>query len=128
VPRGILLLQGPASPLFARLADRLGSRGERVFRLNFCAGDDLYPSAAPTWRYRGALQDLPEYLAGRAQVHRLTDIVLFCEKFPVHRAAIAFAQREGLRLHVFDEGYVRPNWVTLQRGPVHTVSLEPRDP
>jgi len=128
MPRGFLLLQGPASPLFARLADWLAARGERAFRLNFCAGDDLYPGAAPTWRFRGALQDLPEYLAERAQVHRITDLVLFCEKFPVHRAAIAFAEREGLRLHVFDEGFVRPNWVTLQRGPVHPAHTLPRDP
>ena len=126
--RGFLLLQGPATPLFARLAGWLKARGERAFRLNFCAGDDLYSSAASTWRYRGALQDLPEYLAERTQVHRITDLVLFCEKFPVHRAAIAFAQRAGLRLHVFDEGYVRPNWVTLQRGAVHASRLMPRDP
>src|SRR5260221_8894818 len=102
MPRGFLLLQGPASPLFARLADWLAARGERVFRLNFFAGDDLYPSAAPTPHFRAALQDLPEYLPERAQVHRLTDGVLFCEKFPVHRAAISFSDREGLRLHVFD--------------------------
>lgn len=126
--RGILLLQGPASPLFARLAGWLAARGERVFRLNFCAGDDLYASAAPAWRYRGALQDLPEYLAERVQVHRVSDVVLFTEKFAVHRAAIALAQREGLRLHVFDEGYVRPNWVTLQRGPLHPSRTLPRDP
>lgn len=128
MPRGFLFLQGPASPLFARLADRLKAHGERVFRLNFCAGDDLYSSEAPTWRYRGALQDLPEYLAERTQVHRITDLVLFCEKFPVHRSAIAFAQREKLRLHIFDEGFVRPNWVTLQRGPVHPAHTLPRDP
>jgi len=128
VSRGFLLLQGPATPFFARLASSLKARGERAYRLNFCAGDDLYASAAPTWRYRGALQDLPEYLAGRVQVHRISDIVLFTEKFPVHRAAMAFAAREGLRVHIFDEGYVRPNWVTLQRGPLHPARTLPRDP
>ena len=126
--RGFLLLQGPATPLFARLAGWLKARGERAYHLHFCAGDDLYPGAAPAWRYRGALQDLPEYLAERAEVHRITDLVLFCEKFPVHRVAMAFAERARLRLHVFDEGFVRPNWVTLQRGAAHASRVVPRDP
>ena len=122
-----LFLQGMASPLFTRLGDWLLARGVEVFRINFCAGDALYWRRKPAWHYRGALRELPEFLRQRCARHAITDLVMFCDQFPVHRAALAFAAREGLRAHVFEEGYVRPHWVTLQRGATHAAYLLPRE-
>lgn len=126
--RRFLFLQGTASPLFTRLGDWLGARGEPVYRINFCAGDALYWRGKPAWNYRGGLEGLPAYLEAKLAAHGITDLVLFCDAFPVHRAAVALAVRAKLRVHVFEEGYVRPNWVTLQRGPTHAACLLPRDP
>jgi capsular polysaccharide export protein len=42
--------------------------------------------------------------------------------------AVSLAVRAKLRIHVFEEGYVRPNWITLQRGPTHAAYIMPRDP
>jgi capsular polysaccharide export protein len=128
VKRRFLFLQGMASPLFKRLGDWLLARGEEVYRINFCAGDVLYWRGKPAWNYRGGLEGLTGYLEAKFSENGITDIVLFCDAFPVHRAAIAVAERMKLRLHVFEEGYVRPNWVTLQRGPTHAAYLMPRNP
>ncbi len=38
------------------------------------------------------------------------------------------AQASGLRLHVFEEGYVRPHWLTLEKHGVNGRSQLPRDP
>jgi capsular polysaccharide export protein len=38
------------------------------------------------------------------------------------------AQEPGIRVHVFEEGYIRPNWITLERGGVNGESRLPRDP
>jgi capsular polysaccharide export protein len=37
-------------------------------------------------------------------------------------------QSLNLRLHVFEQGYFRPDWVTLERGGVNANSRLPRDP
>ena len=117
-----------ASPLFTRLGDWLRARGEEVYRINFCAGDALYWRGKPAWNYRGRLEGVAAFLEKKFSEHGITDLVLFCDAFPVHRAAVALAVRANLGVHVFEEGYVRPNWVTLQRGPRHAAYLMPRDP
>src|SRR5262245_30198392 len=112
-----------ASPLFTRLGDWLLARGAQVYRVNFCAGDALYWRNKPAWNYRGRLEYLNAYLEKKVVESGITDLVLFCDAFPVHRAAVAVATWAKLRMHVFEEGYVRPNWVTLQRGATHAAYL-----
>jgi capsular polysaccharide export protein len=42
--------------------------------------------------------------------------------------ALVLGQSLNLRLHVFEQGYFRPDWVTLERGGVNANSRLPRDP
>jgi capsular polysaccharide export protein len=126
VKRRFLFLQGTASPLFDRLGDWLVARGEEVRRINFCGGDAAYWRGKPAWDFRRNVEELAPWLEER--LDGVTDLVLFCDAFPVHRVATALAVRACMRIHVFEEGYVRPNWVTLQRGPTHAAYLMPRDP
>lgn len=126
--RHFLFLQGVASPFFARLADHLSDRGQQVSRINFCGGDVLYWGRRRAWSFRDVAADLPDYLDGLQRTNGFTDVVLFGHRRPVHAAAIDLANRCRLRLHVFEEGYVRPNWLTLERGGVNGDSALPRDP
>jgi capsular polysaccharide export protein len=58
----------------------------------------------------------------------ITDLVLFGDCRPVHQAAIRLAQLRGIHIHVFEEGYIRPNWMTLERDGVNGHSPIIRDP
>jgi capsular polysaccharide export protein len=126
--RHFLFLQGMATPFFSRLGERLVAQGERVSRVNFCGGDALYWGSKPAWPYTGELAALPSFLSDLCQTHSITDFVLFCDAFPVHQCAIALAAQRNMRVHAFEEGYVRPHWVTLQRGGMHAAYRLPRDP
>jgi capsular polysaccharide export protein len=128
-PRSFLLLQGVASPFFARLADALRTAGHRVFKVNFNAGDLAFwlPRYGAS-HFRGLLDTLPAWLESIWQQEGITDQILFGDRRPVHRAAIEKAERFGIRTHVFEEGYFRPFWVTLEREGVNGHSLLPRDP
>jgi capsular polysaccharide export protein len=126
--RSFLFLQGVASPFFPRLADRLVAEGHVVARINFCAGDALYWGGRPAWSYRRPVSGLADFLAEKFAAHRFTDIVLFGDQRPVHRPAIALAKAAGANIHVFEEGYLRPHWVTLERGGANADSALPRDP
>jgi capsular polysaccharide export protein len=128
VKRRFLFLQGMASPLFDRLGDWLIARGEEVRRINFCGGDEAYWRGKPATAYRRHVDELAPFLEKYYAEEGITDIVLFCDAFPVHRVATALAVRARIRIHVFEEGYVRPNWITLQRGPTHAAYIMPRDP
>ena len=126
--RSFLFLQGPCTPFFARLARRLKSEGHAVHRVNFCGGDAAYWGAAPATRFAARPADLPSHLDQIYARHGITDQVLFGDRRPVHQPAVGRAERHGLRNHVFEEGYFRPWWITLEREGVNGHSLLPRDP
>jgi capsular polysaccharide export protein len=56
-----------------------------------------------------------------------TDVILQGDCRPLHTAAIELATRRGVAVHVFEEGYLRPDWVTLELGGVNGYSRLPRD-
>lgn len=128
IPRhNFLLLQGVSSPFFSQLARGLRDIGQRVHRMSFNVGDALYGfgSRQP---YRQCVTGLEAYYAKVFRDLDITDIVLFGDCRPVHRPAITLAKRNGIRVHVFEEGYFRPYWVTLERDGVNNNSLLPKDP
>lgn len=99
-----------------------------MHRVNFCAGDALYWRGNNDYWFRGHLEDLPDYFGALYRSYGITDQVLFGDRRPVHRPAIAHSEAYGVRTHVFEEGYFRPWWVTLERDGVNGHSLLPRDP
>lgn len=123
----VLLLQGPAGPFFRRLSMDLAAAGAKVFKVNFNGGDlAFYPSEAIN--YRGRPELWPEFF--EELLHRLSIevVLLFGDCRPVHHVAGEIARRRGLELGVFEEGYVRPSYVTFERYGVNGYSKIPRDP
>ncbi|MBU9167679.1 capsule biosynthesis protein [Burkholderia gladioli] len=128
MPRSFLVLQGTASLFFSRLADTLVSRGHTVRRVNFCGGDWFYGRTKHALNYCGKLSDLPAWYADIVERERITDVLMFGDCREIHRHLHPVAERFGLRVHVFEEGYVRPHWITLEQHGVNGRSLMPSDP
>ncbi|CAB3822999.1 hypothetical protein LMG26691_00584 [Achromobacter animicus] len=78
--------------------------------------------------YRGSMERLPQFYLSTYTNRSISDIVLFGDCRPVHRPAIEVARSAGIRAHVFEEGYFRPHWITLEREGVNGNSTMPRDP
>ena len=125
--RSFLFLQGVCSPFFARLADQLAADGHRVHKIHCNGGDLAYWWPRPAVHFRGGLDELAGFLDAQYARLGVTDQVLFGDRRPVHRPAVERAAALGLRSHVFEEGYFRPHWVTLERGGVNAHSPLPRD-
>ncbi|MBW8271477.1 capsule biosynthesis protein [Caldovatus aquaticus] len=128
VRRCFLFLQGPASAFFARLGAALAGRGHGVLRVNFNAGDRLFWPHPGALDFTGRPQDWPPALGRILRRHAVTDLVLFSDCRPLHEAAIPVARAAGCAVHVFEEGYLRPGWITLEEGGVNARSPLPRDP
>jgi len=126
--KSFLFLQGVSSPFFSRLADQLKADGHQVYKVNFNVGDCVYWGGRDNWKYRGSLDDIKEFLDKKYKQFGITDQILFGDRRPVHRTAVSHAEVYGVRTHVFEEGYFRPYWVTLEREGVNGHSLLPRDP
>ncbi len=127
-PRHFLFLQGPTNFLFAAVAQRLRDRGHAVQRINFCVGDQLFWRGPDAVNFRGRLEQWPAFIAAFLQEHAVTDIVLLGEQRVYHRAAIAAARPLGIAVTVTDFGYIRPDWVIVERNGMNAESEFPRDP
>jgi capsular polysaccharide export protein len=114
-------------PFFWRFANALRGAGAEVYKINFCAGDTLfYPARAAS--YRGTDDAWPGFLAGYLSTHEIDAVFLFGDCRPIHRAAVKVVRAGGLELYVFEEGYLRPDYVTIEPGGVNSFSAVPRDP
>jgi capsular polysaccharide export protein len=128
MPRSFLALQGTASHFFSCLSSGLIEKGHSARRINFCGGDLLYSGAADSWNFGGLAADLDTWYSETLKSGDFTDILLFGDCRAVHQPVHALAEQFGIAVHVFEEGYVRPHWLTLEKHGVNGRSLLPRDP
>ncbi len=120
--RCFLFLQGPHGPFFSSLAKQLTRAGSRVLRLGFNRGDAVFWRRPGYVAFRDAPERLDEHLTDLIDKKGITDLVCYGSSRPVHRTALAVAERNGLVPHVFEEGYLRPYWVTYERGGANAAS------
>lgn len=115
--RKFLFLQGMATPFFKELSLAIKNQGHSVYRINFCGGDLLFSSRnIETWNFTLPLNELPSFFHEKNNEHSFTDIILFGDTRPVHRYILREVDKKtNINVHVYDEGYIRPNWITLEQ-------------
>ncbi|MTW22665.1 capsule biosynthesis protein [Allochromatium palmeri] len=123
----VLLLQGPMGPFFWRLRHDLESAGAQVFKVNFCAGDRLY-YPANTIEYCGTLEGWPTFLSQLIARHAIDTVMLFGDCRHYHIVVPHVVRWRHVALYVFEEGYLRPDFITIERGGANNFSSLPRDP
>lgn len=115
--RRFLFLQGPHGPWFHQLSRMLLAAGAEVWRVGFNLGDQrFWPDRASFIPWQGRAEDWPAAVADLLARLRITDLVVYGDTRPIHAEAVAAARAAGLRVHVFEEGYLRPYWITYERG------------
>ena len=113
--RRFLFLQGPHGPWFYQLAGVLRAAGAKAWRVGFNLGDRIF-WPAPGYIALTAPQDTwPATCAALFAQHRITDLVVYGDTRGIHAQAIVLARARGITVHVFEEGYLRPYWVTYER-------------
>jgi len=126
--RRFLFLQGPITPFFDEVGAGLRRLGHAVHRINLCLGDKLI------WRGPGSVDfterpaEWPAFIAAFLDRHAVTDMVLLGEQRFYHREAIAAAHARGVGVVATDFGYLRPDWITLERDGMNRESRFPREP
>lgn len=122
-----LFLQGPHGPFFAMLADALRARGHGALRININGGDKVDWQGDAT-DYRGTFRNWPLFFDDFIANHGVTDLILYGDCRPYHSSAHGMAQLRGIRVHVLEEGYIRPDFMTLQEDGVNGNSTLPLHP
>ena len=112
---------------FKRLDRFLRSNGAVTYRIGLNAGDRLFSYKDNYVAFRGRIQEWPEFLRNFLKKHRIELIFLFGDCRPYQAIAIEESRRMGLVVFAFEEGYVRPHYITMERWGVNDFSHLPRD-
>lgn len=123
-----LLLQGPMGPFFNDMAEWLESQGREATNVVFNAGDRFYCRKRQYLMYTQTPEKFPHWLKETWQTYPFDTILCFGDCRLLHQAAKRWAQAKGVRFLAFEEGYLRPHFITLESGGVNAYSSIPRDP
>jgi capsular polysaccharide export protein len=126
--RHFLFLSMPFGPFGRELAERLRHSGARVTRVLLNGGDVFDWGLKDGAPYFGAWSNWNGWIRDLCRRHRFTDIVTYGDSSPHAAAALALAGQGGIRSHVLEQGYFRPDWVTLETQGVNANSGLPRNP
>ncbi|MBJ3763466.1 capsular biosynthesis protein [Maribius pontilimi] len=114
--RRFLFLQGPHGPFFSKLGQMLTLAGARCWRVGFNRGDQAFWSDSASFiPFQGPPEAWSDRCAALLDEHAITDIVLYGDTRRIHAEAVRIARARDLTIHVFEEGYLRPYWVTYER-------------
>ncbi|MEM9224814.1 MAG: capsular biosynthesis protein [Pseudomonadota bacterium] len=123
--RRVLLLQGPPSRFFNVLSRAFSNAGIPVLRVKLNAGDDLRVGKGIA--YRGKLEDFAAFLTRLIRREAITDVLYFADRLPYHRIAEKVANKLGATPYAVENGYLRPDWLTLEPGGMGAFSHFPAD-
>ncbi len=127
MPANALLLQGPVGPFFVRLANQLRRQGFRVYKINFNGGDTLFYRRGAI-SYRGNLAQWPRFFEEKLKALAIERVYLFGACRSYHAIARSVALRHAIPTFVFEEGHLRPDYITMEQVAPNGASLVPRDP
>ncbi|MBJ3777389.1 capsule biosynthesis protein [Acuticoccus mangrovi] len=124
--RHVLLLQGPPSSFFRVLERAFRDRDIQVTRVLLHAGDWLR-SGGKGVPYRGRLDGFDAFLDRLVGTLKITDILYFADRTPYHRVAQRVANRRSITPYAVENGYLRPDWLTLEPGGMGAFSRFPAE-
>lgn len=126
--RVVLFLQGPPTPFWRDLAAELEAGGARILRVNLSAADWLFWRRRGALNYKGPFRDWSRWLGALLDREGVTDILYYADRLPYHRVALKLARRRGISAYAVEFGYLRPDWLTLEREGGGAYSHFPADP
>lgn len=118
----LLLLQGPMGHFFNQLASWLNRHGAHVAKINFNGGDRLYHRHLDATDYRGRLEDFPPWLQAFLRAQRIDAVVCFGDCRRYHSLAARVCKEQAIAFYAFEEGYLRPDYITLEQDGVNAHS------
>jgi capsular polysaccharide export protein len=125
----VLLLFGPIGSFFSRFANHLERQGVPVWKVSF----PLYEfgfSEHQRLNYSGDMAEFKCFLGGVIEEKGIRHIFMYGDFIDPHRIAIQLVQELNQRLErpfeldawVFELGYIRPNYVSLEKEHVNARS------
>jgi len=126
--RRVLFLQGPPTAFWPELAQSFEDAGHETRRVIFSAADRLFWRRRGAVSYRGPYAGWRDWIARYLQDEGIDAVLYYADRLPYHVAAADEADRLGIPAHAVEFGYLRPDWLTLERRGMGAFSHFPDTP
>jgi len=117
----VLLLMGPIGFFFARFCNYLRGCGVVVVKVSFPLHEFGFPRDVRV-PFQGSMEEWRPFLRQLLEERGIRHIFMYGDFIIPHRVAIEEARRAGIEAWVFELGYIRPNYVSLERDRVNARS------
>lgn len=118
----ILLLQGPLGPFFQTLSRQLTEAGHQVVKIHFNGGDECWPCAGENVRFRGKPESWNAFFRRVIKHHAIDAVICYGDCRYYHLVAGRICTLKKLSFWAMEEGYLRPDYITLEQGGVNAFS------
>jgi capsular polysaccharide export protein len=119
--RFFLFVGGPFGPFFRKVSRILKDQGADVLHVHMHGADWLDWGFADAVTYRGRPEDWREWLISLLDRNPVTDVVTYGDCGRYSQVLLDEADKRGLIRHVYELGYVRPHYITLDRNGVNGI-------
>jgi len=126
--KNILLLQGPVGLFFTKVGKQFAQKGANVYRIGINAGDAFFASREHYTAYRGKPEAWYDFILHFLTEHNIDKIFIFGDCRYYQSLATSASDAVGVEVYVFEEGYLRPHYITLERHGVNDYSRISRHP
>lgn len=118
----ILFLQGPMGGFFQRLDLVFREKGAHTFKIGFNAGDWFFSNKDNYIPYRDKKEKWGNFISSFLENNNIDKLFLFGDCRFYQRIAIEKSRKLGIEIFVFEEGYIRPDFITMERYGVNDFS------
>ena len=126
--KNILLLQGPVGFFFKKLDKIFRAKGAKTYRIGLNAGDEFFSYRDNYTSYKGKPQGWEGFIVSYLKEHAIDKVFLFGDCRYYQSLLISESNTLGVEVFVFEEGYLRPHYITLEKHGVNDYSRIPRYP
>jgi capsular polysaccharide export protein len=127
VNKNILFLQGPMGGFFKLLDLKFREKGNKTFKIGFNAGDSFFSYRDNYIPYRATKKEWGSFIYDFLKNNKIDKIFLFGDCRFYQRIALQVSIELDIDVFVFEEGYIRPHFITMERYGVNDFSHIPRD-
>ncbi|HDZ8856113.1 TPA: capsular biosynthesis protein [Aeromonas dhakensis] len=118
----ILLLQGPLGPFFQTLSQVLSDAGHQVYKIHFNGGDECWPCVGHNERFTGKPESWNTFFRRFIKRNGIDSLICYGDCRYYHRQAIRICKLKKVSIWALEEGYLRPDYVTLEQGGANAFS------
>jgi capsular polysaccharide export protein len=122
----IVLLQGPHGPFFKHLDRFFRTYGACTQRISLNAGDEFFSYKDNLIRFKDKPHEWESFIRGFFLDKNIDIVFVFGDCRSYQKTAIEVARELGVEVFVFEEGYIRPDYITMEKKGVNNNSLLPR--